>query len=271
MPTIRIPNRSTIALQKNEETGEFGWRNSQPGLFSYDDTNGYRYDTNNIFDMVRFGPSLKLFCKDTVTGEKLWMNSPTGYVEESGYHVIANVNAVRVVYKETDSSEDKDTGWQNTYYPSWDQDRKSSNYLYLNSITYWHMLGFHAYIPAFGYYFNIRDGVPVGSPRDKISTVSRIDVKLTSYYSGQGPQLAKCLGQGLSYREMLPGAGSVGDCIGDGYAEVTYEENSDQFTYSFVSVGEDAQSAISNFLYLDYDSDRPQKNFCRVLGCRFYL
>ena len=271
MPTIRVPNRSTVALQKNKSTGEFGWRNSQPGLFSYDDTNGYRYDTNNTWTMRKFGPSLKLFCKDTVTGEKLWMNSPTGYMEESGYRVIANVNAVRVVYKETDSSEDKDTGWQNAYVPSWISDPfdRGSNYLHLNSTTYWHMLGVYAYIPAFGYYFNIRDGVPVGSPRDKINTVSRIDVKLTSYYSGQGPQLAKCLGQGLSYREMV-GSG-VQDCIGDGYAEVTYEENSDQFTYSFISVGEAAQPAISNFLYLKYDSDNPQKNLCRVLSCRFYL
>ena len=269
MPTIRVPNRSTIALQKNESTGEFGWRNSQPGLFSYDDTNGYRYDTNRTDEMIAFGPSLKLFCKDSVTGEKLWMNSPTGYRNPTGM-VIANVNAVRVVYKETDSSGDKDTGWQNTYDPSWDS--RSNNYLVSSSSVYWHMLELtNVYIPAFSYYFRVSDG-PAGEPRDKISTVSRIDIKLTSYNSGQGPQLAKCLGQGLSYREMLY-AHSTGihDCIGDGYAEVTYEENSDQFTYSFVSVGEDAQSAIKNFLYLVYDSDSPQKNFCRELGCRFYL
>ena len=270
MPTIRVPNRSTTALQKNEDTGEFGWRNSQPGLFSYDNTNGYRYDTNNAYAMVAFGPSLKLFCKDTVTGEKLWMNSPTGYCDSTGT-AIANVNAVRVVYKETNSSGDKDTGWQNTYNPPWDIDYGLGiNYLRLNSKTYWHMLRLNLVcIPAFGYYFRVSDG-PAGEPQDKISTVSRIDVKLTSYNSGQGPQLAKCLGQGLSYREMPVGSG-IHDCIGDGYAEVTYEENSDQFTYSFISVGEDAQFAISDTLYLDYDYDNPQKNFCRVLSCTFYL
>lgn len=266
MPTIRVPNRSTLALQKNKSTGEFGWRNSQPGLFSYDDTNGYRYDTNRTDEMAAFGPSFKLFCKDSVTGEKLWMNSPTGYRNKGGY-VIANVNAVRVVYKETDSSGDKDTGWQNTYNPSWDT--IGNNYLVSSSSVYWHMLSLNnVYIPAFGYYFNVSDN----RARNKISTVSRIDIKLTSYNSGQGPQLAKCLGQGLSYKEMLPdNSYGIHDCIGDGYAEVTYEENSDQFTYSFISVGEDAQSAIKDLLYFYYDSDSPQKNFCRGLGCRFYL
>ena len=249
MPTIRIPNRSTIALQKNEETGEFGWRNSQPGLFSYDDTNGYRYDTNNIYTMRKFGPSLKLFCKDTVTGEKLWMNSPTGYMT-SDYSDIANVKAIRFIYKKKNDSKDYDTGWMNTFITDWNDHNVYHNMLCLSRT--WHMIRFNNIIFPSTCYEVYSDSDYKNMPRSLIESVSVFEMRL-SPIQGESAQLAKCLAQGLSYNEMGPSP--VRNCVGDGYVEVTYEDNSDEFVYHISSIGDSAQKQMKSWVngfVLDY-------------------
>ena len=282
MATIRIPNRSTVGFQKNEETGVYFWRNSQPVLFSHCCDGSYKYITNSPIGMHQIEPkmnNLRLFCKDSAQNEKLWMRLAVMYgtdlfVKEGWYAeendgkgrqfiILADIESIKFTY--TIGEETKtmtiNSSWENpsSYgipYPEYGDDAFGFYTIALHNTlaideSAWHKNGFR---------FSINNYTEEQKAEAiTADTIKRVDVAMVSRIEGEGYGIAQALSDGMSHREMqMCDSGlTVAEFLGtNGYAEIAYEEGNDHFTYSMI---------------FDTTSTEGQENMKKVFGHDFMI
>lgn len=190
MPVITVPNRSFLAFQRPADKSVYEWRNSQPLRFGKNDT-GYQW--NEFFSPTSLPlTEQKYFCKDTVSGNKMWMESPENYFPSNKY-IDAPFAIVRLSFSSPDGSDDV------AYITDYTKEAIGYSKIYLGNpnrvlddTQYWHLLTFRIYfedqeiVPNYGLkYFNI------------------------SFSENMPYSLYTIFAQGISYSEIGLGGGTI--------------------------------------------------------------